>query len=498
MPRLGSFPVAAALQVVLVAVLTASCVQRPSEFDLIITNGQVVDGSGAPGFAADIAIRNDTIVHIGQLTKRERRGARKIINAQGLVVSPGFIDIHARSEYTLLVDGTAQSKIRQGVTTEILGESESPGPFEGKLKPGSPYGLKIDWRRLGEYFDRLEQNGVALNVASFVGASQVRSCILGEASRDPTRAEMEEMLRLVGEAMRDGAAGLSCALLVPPNSYLTTAQLIEMAKVIKQYGGTFFIHVRTEGEGIHQAVGEALEIAEKAKVPVEILHLKIADRRLWGRMKEICDLIERARSRGIKATADQYPYTAGQNDLVALIPPGPMEGSRELMSEEDVRYAMKLPWVSVGSDGAAVRPDGVLGGGRPHPRCYGTFPRILGKYVREEHVLTLEDAVRKMTSLNAEKIGITTRGLLKEGKKADITIFDPRSVIDRATFEDPHQYPSGIEHVIVNGVPVVENGVHLGTKPGKILRRIPFVTRGNAFCCTAVPWRFGDYLKILD
>jgi N-acyl-D-aspartate/D-glutamate deacylase len=486
MPRPVS--VAAALQVVLAAALTASCIRKPLEFDLVITNGRVVDGSGSPGYSADLAIRGDTIVRIGQLTKRERRSARKIINAQGLVVSPGFIDILAHSEYTLLVDGTAQSMIRQGVTTEILGEGESPGPFEGKLKPGTPYGLKIDWRRLGEYFDRLEEKGVALNVASLVGANQIKSCIIGEASREPSPAEIEEMKRLVGEALRDGAAGLSCAPPASPRSSLTTAQLTEMAKVVSQYGGAFFIQIRTEGEGIHQAVGEAIEIAEKAKVPVEILHLQIADQRLWGRMKEICDLIDGARSRGIKAAADQYPYAARPNDLAAPVPHLAIEGGGELVSEADVRYAMKLPWVSVGSDGTAVRPDGILGGSHPHPRSYGTFPRILGKYVREENVLTLEEAVRKMTSLNAEKIGISTRGLLKEGKKADITIFDPRAVADRATLEDPQQFPSGIEHVIVNGVPVVENGVHLGTKPGKILRRIPFVTRGNVFCCTAVPW----------
>jgi N-acyl-D-aspartate/D-glutamate deacylase len=475
------------------------------------------------------------------------------------MVSPGFIDIHTHSDYSLLVDGTAQSKVRQGVTTEILGESDSAGPIQGKATRSAPYGLQVDWRTLGEYFKRLESSGVSVNVGSFVGATQVRRCVLGEESREPTRAEMDEMKRLVTEAMQDGALGLSVALLVPPNTYHTTAQLIELASAVKPFGGIYMTHIRTEGEGIETAIGEALEVAGKAQVPVEILHLKIADRRLWGRMKVVCDLIEQARSRGIKASADQYPYVAGQNNLVALVPPWAMEGGRDrmlarlknpverrriekdlyagipgwfnhylamsgwegclvasvrtdankkyegksiaeiaqlsgrkpadavfdllideqgsvpavyfLMSEEDVRYAMQQPWVSIGSDGAAVRPDGVLGSGKPHPRWYGTFPRVLGKYVREEHVLTLPEAIRKMTSLNAEKLGIEDRGLLRAGRKADITVFDPDRVADRATFENPHQYPVGIEYVIVNGVPVIEKEQHLGTKPGRILRK---------------------------
>ena len=488
-----------------------------------------------------------------------RAQARRVIDARGLVVSPGFIDIHTHSDYALLADGTAQSAVRQGVTTEILGESDSAGPIQGKAKRSAPYGLQVDWKTLGEYFKRLESNGVSVNVGSFVGATQVRRCVLGEESRTPAPAEMDEMKRLVTEAMQDGALGLSVALLVPPNTYHTTAQLIELASAVKPFGGIYLTHIRTEGEGIETAIGEALEVAEKAQVPVEILHIKIADRRLWGRMKDVCDLIERARSRGIKASADQYPYIAGQNNLVALVPPWAMEGGQErmlgrlknpaarrriekdlyagipgwynhylamsgwegclvasvrtevnkryegksiaeiaqlsgkkpadavfdllvdeqgsvpavyfLMSEEDVRHAMTRPWVSIGSDGSAVRSDGLLGAGKPHPRWYGTFPRVLGKYVREAHVLTLPEAIRKMTSLNAEKLGIEDRGLLRAGMKADITMFDPDRVADRATFENPHQYPVGIEYVIVNGVPVIEREQHAGTKPGRILRK---------------------------
>ncbi len=544
---------------VLVLTSTAACRKPGTVYDLVIVNGRVVDGSGTAAIEADVAVVGDTIAQVGPIPSEDRARARRLIDARGMVVSPGFIDIHTHSDYPLLVDGTAQSKIRQGVTTEILGESDSAGPIQGKVRKSAPYGLQVDWRSLGEYFRRLEKNGVSVNVGSFVGATQVRRCVLGEESREPTRAELDEMKRLVTEAMQEGALGLSVALLVPPNTYHTTAQLIELASAVRPFGGIYLTHIRTEGEGIETAIAEALEVAEKAGVPVEILHLKIADRRLWGRMKEVCDLIEGARRRGIKASADQYPYIAGQNNLVALVPPWAMEGGRErmlgrlktqadrrriekdlyagipgwynhylamsgwegclvasvktegnkkyegksiaeiakmsgrkpadvvfdllvdeqgsvpavyfLMSEDDVRQAMRRPWLSIGSDGSAVRPDGILGSGKPHPRWYGTFPRVLGKYVREEHVLTLPEAVRKMTSLNAEKLGIGDRGLLRAGRKADITIFDPDRVADRATFEDPHQYPVGIEYVIVNGTLVIEKGEHLGAKPGRILRK---------------------------
>ncbi len=549
-----------AIAAVLFAVMIGACGSAPEpEFDLAIVNGQVIDGSGASAFAADVAVRGNTIVLVGNLGEAQRKRSRRVIDAGGLTVSPGFIDIHTHSDYTLLVDGTAQSKIRQGVTTEILGEAESAGPFEGKAKPGNPYGLIVDWTTLGQYFERMQKRGISVNVGSFVGATQVRNCVMGDDSRPSTPAQMEQMKRLVDEAMREGALGLSCALLVPPNSYLTKRELVELASVVKPYGGIFSIHIRTEGEGILDAIKEAIEVGEKAKVPVDILHLKIADRRLWGSMPEVCDLIDEAREHGLQVTANQYPYVAGQNNLVALIPPWAMVGGREkmlerlgqpaarrrmerdlyrgirgwynhylamdgwegclvasvqsdrnkpyegksiaeiakisgkkpaavvfdllleeqgsvpavyfLMSEEDVRYAMKKPWVSVGSDGAAVRPDGPLGIGKPHPRWYGTFPRILGKYVREDHVLTLEEAVMKMTSLNARKLGIADRGLLQAGKKADITVFDPQRVCDKATFDNPHQYPVGIEYVVVNGVPVVDKGQHLGTKPGVILKK---------------------------
>jgi N-acyl-D-aspartate/D-glutamate deacylase len=365
------------------------------------------------------------------------------------------------------------------------------------------------------------------------------------------------MKRLVTEAMRDGALGLSSSLIVPPDTYLDTEQLTELASAVKPFEGIYSTHIRGEGVTIREAIQEAIAIGEKAQIPVDIIHLKIADRRMWGKMKEVCGLIEEARARGARVTANQYPYIAGQNDLVALIPPWAMEGGRSkmldrlndaslrakmekdiyggikswydhylamkgwegaviasvhteknrayqgksvaevarvlgkkptevvfdllkeeggsvpavyfVMSEEDVRYAMQVPWVSIGSDGTAVRPDGILGQGKPHPRWYGTFPRVLGRYVREEKVLSLEEAVKKMTSLNAEKVGISDRGMLKEGKRADITVFNAEKIIDKATFENPHQYPAGVEYVIVNGVLVIDKGQHLGTKPGKVL-----------------------------
>ena len=536
----------------------SSCRKAPEpQFDLIIRNGNVVDGSGELWFPADVAVKGDTIVKVGRLDETEL-SAKQTIDARGLTVAPGFIDIHSHSDYSLLVDGTAQSKIRQGVTTEVLGEAPSAGPLKGKAtKDLSHYGLKADWKTLGEYFARLQKNGMSVNVASYVGATQIRSCVLGDESRAPTAAETEEMKQLAVEAMQDGAMGLSSSLIVPPDTYLDTRQLTALASAVKPFGGIYSTHMRSEGQAIFEAIREAISIGEQAQVPVDIIHLKIADKRLWGRMPEVIKLIEEAQAKGLHVTANQYPYVAGQNNLDALIPPWAMEGGREpmlarlgdpalrsrmekdilngvpgwfdhylamkgwescvvagvqseknkvhegksieqisktlnkkptdvvfdllkeeggsvpavyfLMSEEDVRTALQTPWVSIGSDGTAVRPDGILGKGKPHPRWYGTFPRVLGKYVREEKVLALEEAVKKMTSLNAVKLGIEDRGLLKAGKKADITIFSAERVIDKATFENPHQYPEGIEYVIVNGTPVIEKGQHLGSKPGRVL-----------------------------
>ncbi len=543
---------------VCIVLFVFGCRKPPEpQFDLIIRSGNVVDGSGELWFPADVAVKGDRIMRVGRLEAKEM-SAKRTIDATGLTVTPGFIDIHSHSDYTLLVDGTAQSKIRQGVTTEILGEASSAGPLIGKAKLDlSKYGLQADWKTLGEYFARLQKSGISVNVGSYVGATQIRSCVLGDESRVPAPEELEQMKQLAVQAMQDGAFGLSSSLIVPPDTYLDTQQLIALASAVKPFAGIYSTHIRNEGEKISDAIGEAITIGEQAGVPVDIIHLKIADKRLWGRMQEVCDLIAEAQARGLPVTANQYPYIAGQNNLDALIPPWAMEGGQSkmlarlsdpvargrmekdilngvpgwfdhylamkgwesavvasikteknkawegksveeiakaqnkkptdavfdllkdeggsvptvyfLMSEADVRTALQVPWVSIGSDGSAVRPEGILGRGKPHPRWYGTFPRVLGKYVREEKVLSLEEAIRKMTSMNAEKLGLQDRGLLKQGKKADITIFDAQRVRDKATFQNPHQYPEGIEYVIVNGALVIDKGQHSGSKPGKVL-----------------------------
>ncbi len=541
--------------VVLVCLALAGCGGAP-DYDLVIANGTVVDGSGSPGIRADVAIRNDTIVMVEKLNQPR---AARVIDATGLTVAPGFIDTHSHSDYTLLVDGTAQSKIRQGVTTEVLGESESAGPIVGKASTGLPYGLQADWETLGGYFDRLEKSGASVNVASYVGASQVRSCVLGdEDSREPTAEETAEMKRLVRQAMVDGAFGLSTALTVPPQTYVSKQQLLHMAAEVKPFGGIYATHVRT-GDSPYAGEEEAIEIGRTLGIPVEFVHLNNTDRKMWGKVYLLRDMIEAARASGNPVSASRYPYVAGQNNLRAMVPPWGLEGSRDqmlarlrdpaqrkrmekdiyegipgwfnhyrlmqswdnvrvasvtqegnkvwlgksvaqmakatrkrptdalfdllideggsvpaiyfMMSEEDVRFTLKLPWVSIGSDGYAYRPDGVLGAGKPHPRSYGAFPRVLGKYVREEGVLTLEDAIRKMTSLSAAKLGIKDRGTLRVGMKADVTVFNAATVIDKATFENPHQYPVGIDYVVVNGKVVLDKGQHTGAKPGKALRK---------------------------
>lgn len=535
--------------------LFAGCGPAGTEFDLVIRNGTIIDGSGSPGLTADIGVNGDKIVAIGNV---DGVGVHEI-DAAGLVVAPGFIDSHCHSDYTLLVDGTAQSKIRQGVTTEINGEQTSAGPIKGKARLDlSRYEIEADWSTLGEYFARLEKQGMSVNVGTYVGATLIRGCVLGdEETREPTPEETTEMQALVDEAMRDGALGLSSALTIPPDTYVSTDQLVAMASVVAKHGGIYATHTRSGG-GVIAGLSEGIEIGERAGVPVEFVHLNNVDRKMWGKIDLIQKTIEDGQTRGVTVTASRYPYIAGQNNIRAILPPWALEGSNDevmarlrdpaarkrierdihngidgwfnhyvlmgtwenvrvvvvqteknkpyegksiaeiaeatkrspidticdllldeggsipavyfMMSEEDVRETLKLPWVSIGSDGSAVRPDGILGRGKPHPRWYGAFPRVLGKYVREDGVLTLPEAVRKMTSMNADKVGITDRGILKEGWKADITIFDPETVKDEATFENPHQYPAGIPYVIVNGRVVIDKGEHTGEKPGEVIR----------------------------
>jgi len=556
MIRIGIFSISA-----LSALILAGCgslPQKEPEYDILITGGLVVDGTGAPGYYADIGIRGDRIAAVGNLSKAS---AGRVIEARGLVVAPGIIDIHTHSDYSLLVDGNAESKIRQGVTTEILGEATSAGPLpkEGKDQAkleSPPYGVKIDWNTLGEYFKRLKTSGSSVNVGSFVGSLTVRRYVLGDTNREATTEEREKMAGLVREAMQEGALGVASSLLGSP---LTTAELITMAKAAGEYGGIYSTHIRDEGGKIFESLDEAFLIGREARVPVDVLHLKIAERKLWGEMPRVLEKFEEARSSGLQVTANMYPYIAGQNDLGSLIPPQGWEGGKEamlarlrdpkwreefrkilyagslpnwynhytasagwesmlivsakaeknrglvgmtmdqviamrdkgeptdvlydilleedgsvptiffLMTEKDVRTAMVSHLVSFGSDGAAVKPEGVLGQGKPHPRWYGTFPRTLGKYVREEKVLPLETAILKMTWMNAQKLGLRDRGLVREGMAGDLFLFDPDRIIDRATFSDPHQFPEGVEYVLVNGQVVIDQGKHTGLKPGLIL-----------------------------
>jgi N-acyl-D-aspartate/D-glutamate deacylase len=520
------------------------------KFDLLIRNARVVDGSGNPWFWGEVAVRGERIVRVGRLGTVTGEAAR-VIEAGGLVVAPGFIDMHSHSDYSLLLDGNGESKVRQGVTTEILGESGSAAPRCPSSVPDEeppPYDLELDWTDFDGYFARLMRQGIAVNIGSHVGAGSVRRCGMGLEMRAPTPAEIDKMKALVEQAMRQGALGLSTGLIYPPNSYATTNELVELARVAAAHGGMFTSHMRNESDQIIEAIQEIITVAEQARLPVHIIHLKTTYAKAPGRMVEVVNFIEQARQRGVPITADQYPYIATSTGLTARLPDWlqdggnaamlkrlrdpevrarirqeheaaggyeweraviaqvkhsenkPLEGRSirdvaaerkqdpldtvfELllaekgtvrmvyfaMHEEDVAYAMRQPWVSVGSDGTAVKPEGILGEGRPHPRFYGTFPRVLGKYVREQKVISLEQAVRKMTSLAAQQAGIRDRGMLRAGMKADIVIFDPQRIIDKATFAEPHQYAEGVQYVLVNGKAVLDNGRRTGARPGQIV-----------------------------
>jgi len=535
----------------------AACAQ---EFDLIVERGRVVDGTGNPAFRADVGIRGGRIAALGKLNGR---AARRRIDASGKVVAPGFVDIHNHSDFTILADGDGQSMIRQGVTSMILGEGGSAAPRGGKQRAedGLPAGAAgaAAWTDLAGYFAALGARGVSPNIGTFVGSSQIWTYVRGPRAGPPDAGEREQMRAQVRLAMRQGALGVASSLSGPPGSWIDTDTLIEMCKIAGEYGGIYATHLRTEGFGVFEAVAEALEIGERAGVPVEIIHLKIAERKLWGQMPELIASLANARARGQQVEAHVYPYRAGQNNLSTIVPPWAHEGGPEALiarlkdpalrprlereilhgipgsnwynhytatggwdgmllvslsspnyrafqgkrmseviqalggspvdvlfrvlidnggsvptvyfhhDEQDMQYALRQPFVSIGSDGAAVAAAGPLAKGHPHPRFYGTFPRVLGRYVRERKLLTIEEAVRKMTSANAAKIRVFDRGLLRPGMWADLTVFDPETIADRATYENPHQYPAGIEWVIVNGTVVLAQGKHTGARPGRIL-----------------------------
>lgn len=532
----------------------------PLRYDLVIRHARIVDGTGNPWFAGDVGVKGDRIEAVGRISVGA--GGREI-DATGLVLAPGFIDMHSHSDTLLLEDGLGQSKIRQGVTTEVLGESDSAGPATGKL-PGQKLnvrGKSLRWTTLKEYFDTLEQEGTAVNVASYVGMGTIWRCVMGDSFEKPTAEQKRQMNELIRQAMADGAMGMSSMLASPPGLLATTDDVVELCREVGKAGGIYSSHIRNEGTEVFEAVKEAIAIGERAGVPVDIIHLKIADQQYWGRMNQIIELIDAARARGVNVQANVYPYTRGNNDLASIIPPWAHEGgtaklverlkdptlrerlkreitsglpgwynhytavggdwSRMLISkettfkgltmdrvlaarikdkspppdlldefmdyliqeggrvgtvyahhtDEDMTLALAQPWCSIGSDGSALAVEGTLRRGNPHPRSFGTFPRVLGAYVRELKVLRLEDAIRKMTSLNAAKIGIRDRGLIRVGNFADLVLFDPATVIDKATYTEPFQYAVGIHYVVVNGEVVIDKGEHTGKKPGRAIRK---------------------------
>ena len=539
------------------AALAAGCAMAaPPRFDLLIRGGQVVDGTGNPWFRADVAVREGRIAGIGRF---DADSARVTVDAAGHVVSPGFIDIHSHSDTTLLEDGDAQSKIRQGVTTEVIGEGGSIAPYTGELDAFEfrSGGETLRWRSFAEYFRHLEGKGTAVNVASYVGLDNVWRCVMGGSHARPASEQLSRMAELVAKSCREGAFGLSSMLAMPPGSLTTTADIAALCRPLAATRGLFSTHNRNEGLGVMEAVAEAIAIGEQSGAPVDIIHQKIADQKLWGRMREIVALIDRARARGVDIQANVYPYTRGSNNLGSIIPPWAHEGGRQEMlrrlrdlrdrermkreiregipgwynhftavggdwsrmlvaaagkyagktmdvvlkerpagrgddldqlfdllleeggsiptvyahhTEEDMNLALVQPWCSIGSDGSALAVEGPLRRGNPHPRSFGTFPRVLGVYVRERGLLRLEEAIRKMTALNAQRLRLPDRGVLRPGAMADVVVFDPRRVIDRATYTDPFQYPEGIRDVIVNGHPVLRNGRHTGARPGRTLR----------------------------
>ncbi|MGH9727397.1 MAG: N-acyl-D-amino-acid deacylase family protein [Candidatus Acidiferrales bacterium] len=529
------------------------------EYDVVIRNGHIIDGTGSPWYAGDIGIRDGRIAAIGNLSHAH---AKREIDAAGRVVAPGFIDMLGQSEITMLVDPHVPSKIFQGITTEITGEGDTVGPqTDATLKQIKPecdhYEITCDWRTFSQYFARLQKQGLGINLGTYVGATQVRRVVIGDDDRAATPAELAKMKELVAEGMREGAMGLSSALEYPPAPYASTEELIALASVSAQHGGIYATHMRNEGNGEMDALAETARIAREAHTAVEIFHLKTGGKPNWGKMPQVVAFIEKARSEGLDISADTYAYTAWENGLAAYIPPWAHDGGdvkmlarlhdpatrarirkdmetptktwdnewQEVagpqgiliatvnnpdlinlqgktiadvakmwhedaikaifdllikdnarsdvvtfgMSEPDVELALKQPWVSIDNDASGTSPTGILGKEHDHPRAYGTFPRILSKYVREKHLLTLPDAIRKFSALAAQREHLTDRGVLKKGMWADAVVFDPAKVHDVATYEKPNQFSVGMEYVLVNGVAVIADGKMTNALPGKVL-----------------------------
>jgi N-acyl-D-amino-acid deacylase len=556
-------PCVLALSIVLLLVTLATA-QHPS-YDLIIAGGHIVDGTGAPWVEGDIAITGDRIVAIGDLSKAS---AGKRIDAKGLVVSPGFIDVQGQSEFNLLIDNRAASKITQGVTTEITGEGTSIAPLNDRLKrqpdfeasedSAKQYGVALDWTTLAEYFQHLERTKSAINLGTFVGAGGLRNYVMGSVNRPASPAELQQMRQLVEQAMKDGAFGISTALEYVPDTFASTDEIVELAKVARQYGGVYFTHQRSETDAIFTSLDEVFSISQRANISTTIWHLKTAYKENFGKMPEVLRRIQAARDRGIDVAASVYPYTRASNSLISSFPPWVSEGGTDqmiarlkdpatrerikkemdqptltwenewrgsgggsgimlvgirnpeltkyegmnleqigramhkdpkdaamdiaiedrgqtgqvisIMDEADVKLAVCSPIVTFGSDSEEHAEDGPLSQSKVHPRSFGTFPRILGLYVREQHCMPLEEAVRKMTSLAASRVGLMDRGILRPGMFADVTVFDPNSIKDVATFQEPMHYSVGVKYVFLNGRPVIWDGAITQERPGRPLR----------------------------
>ena len=539
------------------------------QYDVLIRNGRVVDGAGNPWIYADVGVTGDRITFVGRAPANA--AAKRVIDAKGLIVAPGFIDMLEQSEWNLLIDRQAVSKLTQGITTGITGEGGSIAPQNEKTLADRKdflehFHLTVDWTDLDGYFRRLEKQGSGINLATYVGATQVRRYVIGSVDRAPTEDELARMQQLVEQSMRQGAMGVSTSLIYAPAAYAKTEELIALAKVASKYGGIYVSHIRNEADREMEALEEAFRIGREANLSVEIWHLKVSGRQNWGKMPSVIAAIEAARGSGLDVTANQYPYPASGTSLGATIPPKYHEGGSDAfvnrlkdpqvraairqelsgdgntenmwrgtggpqgilvssildpalkhyegktiaqiatdehkdpldalmdlviagkdhvaavyftMSEEDVKFAMQQPFVSVGTDAGAVNFQGPLSESKVHPRAYGSFARILGRYVRDQHVLTLEQAIRKFTSLPAQRVGLRDRGLLRVGYFADITVFDPARVNDVATFEAPHHPSVGMEYVIVNGVISVQHGRVTGQLGGRPLRGPGYVATSS-------------------
>ena len=535
-------------------VTTALGCAEPASYDLIVRGGTVLDGNGSAPARGDIGITGDRIVAVGDLSDGR---AGRVIDASGLMVAPGFIDVQGQSGTTLLADGNGESHLRQGITTEIIGEGGSPAYWTkdtADVEALAPFGVAFDWTDADGYFNRLRERGTTINLGTFVPATAVRRTVIGMDNRPPTAAELTRMEDMVDQAMQDGAFGLSSALIYVPGSFAQTAELVALAKVAAKYQGIYITHIRGESFNLFNALDEAIGIGRDAGLPVVIFHLKVGAKANWGRMNEALAKIDAANRSGVKVSATMYPYTAGGTGLAATLPLWVQEGGRDqmlarltdpavrqraraeieskidgwenllqattfegiqvasapkeidqsiigkriaqiaverkadpwdvyfqlltesggrigalyhMMSEADVATGLQSSLVTIGTDSAALRKEGVLAQGSPHPRSYGTFPRVLGKYVRDDQVMTLSEAVRRMTSAAATQMGIKDRGRIQLGMLADLVVFNPATVMDNATYDKPHQYPTGIEHVIVNGVPVLDPRGLTGARPGR-------------------------------